>query len=104
MLVPDGVSHCSGTQPRLPKNMSSKSKMVSFRLPHAEYLRLQQSCTAVGVRNISELARAAMQHLVESPDPDRATLHTQVAALRSKMNALSTELDRIARQIGPPKV
>ena len=79
--------------------MNRKSKMVSFRVPYAEYLRLQQSCSVTGVRNISELARAAMQRMMQNPHPTDASLKEQVASLRLKIAALTTELDRIASKI-----
>lgn len=67
--------------------MDANPKMVSFRVPYAEYLRLQQSCSASGARNISELARLPCKgswNILTRPN------------LRSKIELLTTELDRIA--------
>ena len=54
-----------------------RSKMVSFRLSWEEYKALQQACSTAGVRSLSELARAAMQHLINGHH-DGVPLHDQL--------------------------
>ena len=65
-----------------------KQKMISLRLSEEEYQGLNTHYRAHGVRNISELARLALQRIVaESPGADRS-----VAARLS-------ELDERLRQV-----
>ena len=65
-----------------------KQKMISLRLSEEEYEGLTTHYRAHGVRNISELARLALQRIVaESPGADRS-----VAARLS-------ELDERLRQV-----
>ena len=86
--------------------MTPKNKLVSFRISHDEYLRLREACTSVGARNISELARAAMQRMVDAAidpalDLDAALgLHGQVLGLRSKLVDVAQDVERLARAVG----
>jgi hypothetical protein len=73
-----------------------KSKMVSFRLSPADYLRFREICAERGVHSISNLARLAMENFAASEDqPD--PLASQISDLRGQIQSLALELDRIAR-------
>ena len=72
----------------------SKSKMVSFRLSSEDYARYRVACTAVGARNISELARVAIQRLTTNPD-----YNAQICDFRTKLEAMTTELDRLTELV-----
>jgi hypothetical protein len=67
-----------------------RSRMVSFRLSPDEYARLQSVCSAQGIRSLSDLARTAMQRLIESPSDE-------IGDLRNQMKSLAQKLDRISR-------
>ncbi len=72
--------------------------MVSFRLSWEEYNACRDACDTVGVRSLSELARAAMQHLLSSHH-NGASLNDEVNQLRSQVSLLSREVERIARHV-----
>ena len=67
-----------------------RSRMVSFRLSPEEYARLQAVCSAQGIRSLSDLARTAMQRLIEHPSDE-------IGELRMQMKSLTSELERISR-------
>ena len=80
--------------------MNPKSKMVSFRLSVAEYTRLHDACQAIGVRNVSELARAAMHRIIDTRDGnENPAIDVQVQGLRDKLDILNAEVDRISRLV-----
>jgi hypothetical protein len=75
-----------------------KSKMVSFRLSPADYLRFREICATRGVDSISNLARMAMENFAASenqPDP----LASQIRDLRGQIQSLALEVDRLARTV-----
>jgi len=76
--------------------MKPKNRMVSFRLSAEEYDRLRQAGTAHGLNNLSELARVAMNRLLDTPAP--VGLPEQVQELRVKIENLSTELKRLSQK------
>jgi len=75
-----------------------KSKMVSFRLSPADYLRFREICSSRGVHSISDLARIAMESFAASEDqPD--TLSSELRDLRSQVRSIALELDRISQVV-----
>jgi len=72
--------------------------MVSFRLTWDEYQALREACTSIGVRNLSELARAGVQQIIASRCSG-GSLDDQVRELRDQMSMFSAELQRIARRV-----
>jgi hypothetical protein len=75
-----------------------KSKMVSFRLSPADYLRFRAICEQRGVDSLSDLARLAMERFAASKDqPD--SVSSELLDLRSQVRSLSVELDRIAHLV-----
>lgn len=75
-----------------------RSKMVSFRLSPAEYSQFRQVCAANGLRNISDLARAAMT-MVASQDLEIDPLCDQVREIRMQVQSLTMQLDRISMAV-----
>jgi len=75
-----------------------KSKMVSFRLAPADYVRFREICEARGVESMSDLARIAMECFAKSelrPDP----ISSELRDLRSQVRSLTLELDRISQLV-----
>jgi hypothetical protein len=79
--------------------LNPRNKIVTFRVSAEEYRRLCEACAAQGVRSVSELARAAMQLLIAG-NSVTVTLHDEVKELRTRVQYLSTELERLSRQVG----
>jgi hypothetical protein len=79
--------------------MKPKNRMVSFRLSAEEYDRLRQAGSVIGVTNLSELARVAMNRMLESPKLEQVALSDQFRELRVKIQQLSSELERLSRTV-----
>ena len=77
--------------------MNQKSKMVSFRIPADEYLRLREACLATGVQSVSELARVAMNRVITGGN--HFAIDAQVQDLRHKLDHLSEELNSLAGKV-----
>jgi hypothetical protein len=74
------------------------SKMISFRLSPEEYNKLLDACPHHGVRNVSELVRAAMNSLVLGNGSNvPITLQHQVNDLQSRVQQLSVDVNRLVR-------
>lgn len=71
--------------------------MISFRLSAEEYDRFRELCFAHGIRSVSEMARAAINMLLEQPArAPQETLEVRVAELEGRLHLLSLELKRLA--------
>ncbi len=74
-----------------------RSRMVSFRLSPEEYARLQTVCSSQGIRSLSDLARTAMQRLIEHPSDEIGELKTQMKSLASELERISKVLESKGR-------
>jgi hypothetical protein len=74
--------------------------MVSFRVSPEEYRSLCQACTTQGVRSVSELARSAVQTMIDGGSVSHAFDH-QLQDLHARVQYLSAELERLSRHIEP---
>jgi hypothetical protein len=72
--------------------------MVSFRVSPEEYRVLCQACATQGVRSVSELARAGVRLLITSSTVSM-TFDDQLLELRARVHSLSTQLERLTRQL-----
>ncbi|MBL8210407.1 MAG: hypothetical protein JNK87_06835 [Bryobacterales bacterium] len=83
--------------------MQRKSKMVSFRLSPEEYRKLNDACELQGLGSISELARAALQRLMTNGTVNLPLAENSLAAeitdLRSRVQSLSADIDRLAARL-----
>jgi hypothetical protein len=77
--------------------MSRRNRMVSFRLSDEEYVAYRDACSRAGIRSISEMARAGLQHLFSVPSGNG--LDHKLSDLRDRIQFLSFELDRITEQV-----
>jgi hypothetical protein len=67
-----------------------KSKMICFRVSDEEYEALQSLCLSYGTKNISELARHAV---------NRMTSDTRLGVLETRLEALSRRFDLLDRRM-----
>jgi hypothetical protein len=68
-----------------------RNKMISLRLSDAEYAMLKSQYRKHGARNISDLARLAIQRLIHTSDTtDENTL--RLADLESRVHTLEIEV------------
>jgi hypothetical protein len=76
--------------------LDSKNRMISFRLSEEEFDRFRAICFNYGVRSVSELARTAINRLLEEPArAQEQSLASRVAELEGRIRILSLELKRL---------
>jgi hypothetical protein len=75
-----------------------KNRMVSFRLSSVEYELYRGACVAAGVRSLSELARAALQQVVDEGN-GKVPVEDQLRDLRENVQGLSTAIRRLAQKL-----
>lgn len=87
--------------------LKSRSRLVTFRLSNEEYESLKNTCVAEGARSISDFARAAVLHRVETHGSKRVSLGDDLATLSARLEELDGALrdlsGRIARVLGNAK-
>ena len=72
--------------------------MISFRLSAEEYDRFRELCFAHGIRSVSEMARAAINMLLQQPAraPEEA-LEARVAELEGRLHMLALEIRKLSQ-------
>lgn len=75
-----------------------RSRSISVRLSEEEFAALQAVCIATGARSISDLARKAMQEVLERVDAENASnlnengRSVKIKTLERKVEELAAEL------------
>ena len=76
--------------------------MISFRLTAEEYEKFRDLCFTNGVGSISEMARAAINSLLQQPArAPQETLDYRVTELEGRLHLLTLELKKL-HQDGQP--
>lgn len=77
-------------------SIQSRSKLITFRLTEEEYEQFLNVCYANGPASVSEMARVAVNRLVEQPGhaTDEA-LTSLVKDLEARMRLLVRELNKL---------
>ncbi len=78
-----------------------KNKMISLRLSEEEYAALRAHSSSSGARNVSDLARLALQRVIAQSPASQAELSTKVSELDHRLTRIETNL---ARLLQPEKV
>ncbi len=70
--------------------------MISFRLTAGEFDRCREICFTQGIRSVSEMARVAINLLLQQPSrvPQEA-LEARVADLEGRLQMVALELKRL---------
>jgi hypothetical protein len=76
-----------------------KSKMVSLRLSREEFDRYRSASVALGMKNLSEFARMAMNKLVSPPVSPDLAVHSRIDSLRKRLEEISLELHSLSGHI-----
>jgi len=71
--------------------------MISLRLSEVEYEVLKTHYRNYGARNISDLARAALQRMMTGPAAIEGGFTEKLADLDSRVHALESEISLIAQ-------
>jgi hypothetical protein len=70
--------------------------MISFRLSEDEYDRFRDLCFHHGIRSVSEMARAAINMLLQQPTrAPQESLESRVSELEGRLHMLSMEVRKI---------
>ncbi|HUJ21952.1 MAG TPA: hypothetical protein VLX58_10545 [Bryobacteraceae bacterium] len=75
--------------------------MVSFRLSEEEYESLKHTCVAAGARSLSDVARDAVQRMLDNGAEPKKDLEREVRLLSHRMDELDHELKRLAQLVNP---
>lgn len=85
-----------------------RSRSISVRLSEEEFLSLRRLCVSSGARSVSDLARKAMQEVLEraeaesQPAIERGTHRAQIGHLERRIAELAAELALFkAQQVDP---
>ena len=81
-------------------HIESRSKMISFRLTEEEYGRFRELCFSQGIRSVSEMARAALNLMLEQPDRVPASsLEGRVSEIEGRIHILSLEVKKLNQSL-----
>lgn len=81
--------------------LESRSRMISFRLTAEEYEKFRELCFTQGIGSISEMARAAINMLLQQPGrAPQESLESRVTELEGRLHMLALELKKL-NQNGP---
>jgi hypothetical protein len=72
--------------------------MISIRLSDQEYVDLKNRCVSKGARSLSDLARAAMNDLLNGV-PSETALSSRVEDVCAQVRALNRKIDEIALRL-----
>ena len=78
---------------------SKKTRIVSVRLSDEEFVRLKQACELHGARSLSDLAREAMQRLVESADGNGSHVEGRLRQFDERLSQLQDEVGRLSGRV-----
>ncbi len=79
---------------------------MNIRVSESEFQSLREACRRIGTRNISELARNAMKHIIDSNRPASVNdqdLLTCLTDLESRLSSLQAEVARMKVAFTSPK-
>jgi hypothetical protein len=69
-----------------------RRKMISIRLSEGEYEALKTHYRTYGARNVSELARVALQRIVTGPAASQYALAGELAKLVDRVHTLESRI------------
>lgn len=69
-----------------------RKKMISLRLSEEEYEILRTKYRTHGARNMSDLARLAIQHIMNGPIDSQDGLAAKLAAFDQRLNLLEFQI------------
>lgn len=71
-----------------------RNRVVLFRLTQEEFAQVQQACTEVGARSVSDFARARILGQAQSESP-------ALDEMRLKLEELTRAVEGLARAVAP---
>jgi hypothetical protein len=81
-------------------DIAPRSRIISVRLTADEYISFRDLCYAQGIPTLSELARKAMQIMVQqSPSQScQDSVETRLSQLEGRLKLLTLEVNRLDKQ------
>jgi hypothetical protein len=74
-------------------SLESRNRMISFRLSAEEYEKFRELCFTSGIRSVSEMARVAINTLLQQPTrAGHDSLEARVADLEGRLHILALEI------------
>ena len=73
-----------------------RTRMISFRLSEEEYEGLKRICVRLGARSLSDIARDAVQRLLNNGAELKSDGSAQLRVLYERIDALDQEVKRLA--------
>ena len=73
--------------------------MISFRISADDYDRLRAAASLSGAANLSELARVALNRLLDAGNNEPIGISEQVRNLRVKIQDITLELERLSQAV-----
>lgn len=74
-------------------SLESRNRMISFRLSAEEYEKFRELCFSSGIRSVSEMARVAINTLLQQPSrAGHESLEARVADLEGRLHILALEI------------
>ena len=70
------------------------SRTFSLRLSEHEYSRLKAACEEHGAHSLAELARNAMQQMIDAPPNTASSLDVRVTELHERVQELARTVDQ----------
>jgi hypothetical protein len=74
---------------------SRRNRMISLRLSEEEYAALRAHSSSYGARNVSDLARLALQRVLAQAPTPQADLVAKLNELDSRLNAMEAHVSRL---------
>lgn len=82
--------------------LNPRNRLVYFRVSEDEYRRYSNLCESTGSRSISELARSAMQSMVQNSASREDHVPEKLALLESLVKDLNRKVNEISLSLGRP--
>lgn len=76
----------------MPDSEPKKKKMISLRLSDADYAVLKSQYRTHGARNMSDLARLALQQIIGTAPASPNPYQNRIADLEDRVHALECEI------------
>ena len=78
--------------PQTPRVLNRKTKMVSFRVSSEDYEKLRIFCISKGQRSVSDLARLAVNTILENGTPN---VENRLSDVEGRIQFLTREILRL---------
>jgi hypothetical protein len=79
--------------------LKPRNRLVYFRVSEDEFQQFNQMCESVGARSISDLARSAIQRMIQQDGNHQPQASDPVAAKLTILETIVCDLDRKVQQL-----